>query len=127
MRNLSWYINRAFLSSPAELGYRMMELIRKKAEKKYNSTIRGCLVRRYHAMVNRCINPKCEDYKNYGGRGIECKFESIDDFRDYVMNELQVDPRGLDIDRIDNDGHYEKGNIRIVTHLENSRNRGHKL
>ena len=41
----------------------------------------------------------------------------------YVIDELRVDPRGLQIDRIDNDGHYEKGNIRFVTCVENNNNR----
>lgn len=41
----------------------------------------------------------------------------------YVVDILKVDPRGFDIDRIDNNGHYEKGNIRFVTHKENCNNR----
>jgi len=44
--------------------------------------------------------------------------QSADDFRDYVINELKVDPRGLQIHRIDNDGHYERGNIVFVTREE---------
>ena len=38
-------------------------------------------------------------------------------------DELKVDPRGLEIDRINNDGHYEPGNIRFVTRKENLANR----
>ena len=81
-------------------------------------------------MNQRCNNPEAQNYKYYGGRGIKNKFTSLDEFRDYVMNELRVDPRGLDIDRIDNSGHYEKGNIRFITHKENCQNRNkrkHKL
>jgi len=33
MRKLSWYFNRAFLTSPIEVGYRLKELLRKKYEK----------------------------------------------------------------------------------------------
>ncbi len=47
----------------------------------------------------------------------------IDEFRDYVTGVLGVDPRGLQCDRIDNEGHYERGNIRFVTAKENSHSR----
>ena len=64
-----------------------------------------------------------KDYKNYGGHGIKNKFKSTGEFVDYVINELQVDPCGLQIDRINNDGNYERGSIRFVTCSENNRNR----
>ena len=86
-------------------------------------TLIGGLHHRFDNMKKRCDNPKCDKYKNYGGRGIKCLFKSADDFIDYVVNVLQVDPRGLTIDRIDNNGHYERGNIRFVTHKVNCNNR----
>ena len=66
---------------------------------------------------------KNKSYKNYGGRGIKVKFACFEDFFDYVVNELRADPRGLTIDRIDNDGDYERGNIRFVSQVENLQNR----
>ena len=51
-------------------------------------------------------------------------FESLDDFRNYVIDVLKADPRGLQIDRINNGGNYEVGNIRFVTCLENNQNKG---
>lgn len=100
--------------------------IQNKADKKYRQTLKGYLYGRFYAMKYRCNNPKCECYKNYGGRGIKVKFKNTNEFVDYVINELKTDPRGLTIDRIDNDGHYEKGNIRFVTHKENCNNRKRK-
>ncbi len=91
--------------------------------KKFRNTIKGHLGQVYYALNYRCNNPKYSKYRDYGGRGIQNKFESLDDFRGYVANELKVDPRGLQIDRIDNDGHYEKGNIRFVTCTENNNNK----
>ncbi len=85
-----------------------------KYQKRYFNTIKGRLRRIYGSMKNRCNNLKHDHYKNYGGRGIELKF-TIDEFIDYVVNDLQIDPRGLEIHRIDNDGHYEKGNIEFLT------------
>jgi len=79
---------------------------------------------RYSNILSRCNNPGHSAYKYYGGRGIQVNFESCDEFVDYVIDVLQIDPRGLDIDRIDNDGNYEPGNIRFVTHKENLQNKG---
>lgn len=71
----------------------------------------------------RCNNPNFAGYKYYGGRGIKCLFRNTDEFRNYVIDELQIDPRGLQIDRIDNNGHYERGNIQFVSAACNMRKR----
>ena len=90
---------------------------------RYGATLVGCLRRRFNYMKARCGNPNTINYERYGARGIKVKFKNADEFVDYVINELQVDPRGLQIDRINNNGHYEKGNIRFVTAKVNSNNR----
>lgn len=89
---------------------------------RYYKTIKGYLRCIFNAINRRCNNVKAKDYARYGGRGIKNKFTS-DEFIDYVSNILQIDPRGLQIDRIDNNGHYEKGNIRFVTAKVNCNNR----
>lgn len=89
----------------------------------HKATIIGYLQSVFKNIKIRCDNPKWVAYKNYGGRGIKCLFENSDKFVNYVVNELQIDPRGLDIDRIDNDGNYEPGNIRFISHKENCSNR----
>ncbi len=92
-------------------------------KKEYYGTIRGHLRRVFNHINQRCNNPAIHNYSRYGGRGITNNFKSSDEFIDYIVYDLKVDPRGLQIDRIDNDGHYEKGNIRFVTNKENSNNR----
>ena len=94
----------------------------KKMRLKYLNTIKGHLRQVYGAMKNRCNNQTNNRYKRYGGRGIKCRFTS-DEFVDYVVNVLKVNPMGLQIDRINNDGHYEVGNIRFVTCKENNNNK----
>lgn len=93
----------------------------------YSNTIAGHLRRIYSGMKRRCNNLKDVSYKNYGGRGIKNKFKSVDGFINYVINNLGINGinqiKGLQIDRINNNGHYEKGNIRFVTCKENSNNR----
>ncbi len=115
--------------SPRAKGYyrknREEELRRKK--KKYN-TINGYLRVVFNNINQRCGNPKTHNYSRYGGRGIKCLFESVDRFIEYIMDGLGITNieqiKGLEIDRINNNGHYEKGNIRFVTAKENCSNRG---
>lgn len=91
-------------------------------KKQYYRTIRGYIRTIWNNICQRCNNPKNPHYKYYGERGIKVKFASFENFYDYIVKELKVEPRGLTIDRIDNDGHYERGNIRFVSQAENLRN-----
>ena len=70
-------------------------------------------------MRQRCINPKNRDYQNYGSRGIECRFETFTSF----IQELGPRPQGLTLERIDNNGHYEPGNVRWDTRRQQSCNK----
>ncbi len=88
--------------------------INSKVKKEYYRTINGYLRCVYGGIKRRCSVPKCKDFERYGSRGIKCLFTS-DEFVDYVVNDMKVDPRGLQIHRIENDGHYEPGNIQFLT------------
>jgi len=98
----------------------------KKAHKRHRQTISAHLRRVFNNAKRRCNNPECRDYRNYGGRGIEVRFKSFDGFIKHV-NSLGYDTynkiKDLQIDRIDNDGHYEPGNIRFTTRRDNLNNR----
>ena len=50
---------------------------------------------------------------------VEFRFESYEEF----LLELGPRPDGMTLDRIDSNGHYEKGNVRWATMLEQNRNR----
>lgn len=68
----------------------------------------------------RCINGN----KNYGGRGIEFRFDSVYEAAMWVINNLGVRPSPAhSIDRIDNNGHYEAGNLRWATVSEQNLNK----
>ena len=76
----------------------------------------------YLHMIRRCCNPQDTHYKYYGGRGIEvCEAwkQSREAFFDWAYPLWSA---GLEIDRIDNDGHYSPENCRFVTQKENNRN-----
>lgn len=65
-------------------------------------------------MKNRCKYPSNGNYKNYGGRGIKVCDEwsrSFLAYYDYTMS-LPDANKGLSLDRIDNNGNYEPGNVR---------------
>lgn len=74
----------------------------------------------YKDAKTRCSNPKRKDYDYYGGRGIEFRFISFVEFY------AELGPRPSvhhSVDRIDVNGHYEKGNVRWATKKEQSQNR----
>lgn len=95
--------------------------------KKYSKTPTGKLRQVFAGIKQRCYNPNCEYYEYYGGRGISCEFSSPEELINYVLEELKINPVGLQIDRIDNDGNYERGNIRFITAKENCNNRSNNV
>lgn len=72
----------------------------------------------YHGAKVRCSNPRQLRWKDYGGRGIEFKFQSFKEFYD----ELGPRPSGHSLDRIDVNGHYEKGNVRWASAIVQANN-----
>jgi hypothetical protein len=72
----------------------------------------------YHAARQRCLNPKDARYPDYGERGIEFRFQSFEQFF-AILGER---PSGLLLERIDNNGHYEPGNVKWATRSAQQRN-----
>jgi hypothetical protein len=75
--------------------------------------------RAYIAAKQRCTNSRTDVYKYYGGRGIEFRFASYNDF----FKELGRRPSAQhSLERIDNSRHYEPGNVRWATRTEQQNN-----
>ena len=80
------------------------------------------LANRYYAILSRCRG-KGYGASRYYGRGIKSEFLDVYDFIGYCLTLDGWDQPELEIDRINNDGNYVKGNLRFVTHQTNLRNR----
>jgi hypothetical protein len=77
--------------------------------------------------INRCYNPAHVGFKNYGARGITIYGPWMEDPLLFVayLDGLGPCPEGWSMDRIDNDGNYEPGNIRWASARQQHRNRRH--
>lgn len=77
----------------------------------------------WQSIIQRCENPKHEFFLHYGGRGIRICAEWRQSFEAFFRD---VGPRpasGYSVDRKDNDGHYEPGNVRWASRVGQARNR----
>lgn len=72
-------------------------------------------------MWQRCTDESRDDYARYGGRGITV----CEEWRDFAtfLADMGERPAGRTLDRINNDGAYEKTNCRWSTPVEQAANR----
>ena len=74
------------------------------------------------SMRSRCLKESDPNYFRYGGRGITVCDEWRDDFQAFWAY-MGDPPKGMSIDRIDNEKGYEPGNVRWATNKQQMRNR----
>ena len=108
--------------------------IRKMEKKVHGNTKHGHSLRNgkpspiyqsWKAMKARCQNPNHPDYNYYGGRGIKV-CERWMDFANF-LEDMGEKPKGLTLDRVDNNGDYEPSNCRWATPKQQAQNkRDHK-
>jgi hypothetical protein len=74
------------------------------------------------SMLKRCRCQTATQYKHYGGRGISVcpEWKDFATFKEWALSNGYR--RGLNLDRVNNDGNYEPGNCKFVDH---SANMGH--
>lgn len=79
--------------------------------------------KKWQQMNSRCYDSYHAGFKNYGGRGIAVCRRWRNSFDDYYADVGNPPFIGASIDRVDNDWHYEQGNIRWATRAEQNNNR----
>ena len=73
-------------------------------------------------MKQRCTNPNTESYKHYGARGIVVCEHWQGNFQNFLAD-MGVKPKGLSIERLNNDGNYEPENCIWADQKTQHRNR----
>ncbi len=83
------------------------------------------LYKTWVGMKQRCRNTRDTNYPKYGGRGIKI-YDAWDDFlafESWILENLGDRPEGMTLDRVDNNGNYEPGNLKWSTRGDQAKNR----
>jgi hypothetical protein len=78
----------------------------------------------WRSMLNRCYVPSTPNFYLYGERGVAVcdQWRGKGGFSQFYAD-VGRRPKGCSLDRIDNDGNYEPGNVRWATAKVQSNNR----
>ncbi len=77
----------------------------------------------WSSMKARCTNPSSHKWYLYGARGITVCEEWLLSFEAFIRDVGKRPSAKHQIERIDNDGNYEPGNVKWSTRKEQQRNR----
>ena len=98
----------------------------RKANTKHGGATRSGWSKEYRAwknMKSRCLDPNSKRYCDYGGRGITICERWLHSFENFLADVRRAPGPEYSIDRINNDGNYEPGNVRWATRKQQRQNR----
>lgn len=81
----------------------------------------------WKGIKKRCYQESYQHFDRYGGRGITMCKEWQEDFLAFYKDMGEPPTPEHQLDRIDNNGNYNKQNCRWVTRQENCRNRNFRV
>jgi len=120
-------IPESTLAKRADLGVPLD--LRQRAKRKLAARVPGIkttehpLYQRWKGMRARCYDVKHKDYPRYGGRGVRVCAAWNDDFWTFVADVGECPGPDYELDRKDNAGDYEPGNVQWSTKKKNGRNK----
>lgn len=94
-----------------------------RAEKAVHNAARSPELRAWMHARTRTTNPNYVGWQHYGGRGIQMCREWLNDFRAFLAHIGPKPSPEYWLDRIDNNGNYEPGNVRWATPKQQAANR----
>jgi hypothetical protein len=112
--------NRLIDGSTRSCGCLASEESRKRLTKhgEYRSTENAI----WNSMIQRCTNPKNQDWPNYGGRGVTVCSRWLT-FENFLSDMGRRPSKDHSLDRKESSGNYEPDNCRWATSIEQNRNR----
>lgn len=94
----------------------------RKSDKRVFNGVQTPEYRVWRDIKSRCLNEKCESFKNYGARGVSVCERWASSF-DNFLEDMGRRPFNLEIDRVDNDKGYSPENCRWATRSTQTSNR----
>lgn len=79
--------------------------------------------RAWNHMKDRCYNPNNTRYNDYGGRGITVCEAWRNSFEEFIADVGNRPNKFSSLDRINNEGNYEPGNVRWTSSTNQASNR----
>lgn len=120
--NSKYMVSGNIRRSALTIGYRISGCGNCESQSDYPKEYRA-----WRSMKTRCYNKNFEQFHRYGGRGITVCDAWLNDFNAFFAHIGKASSPEHSVDRKDNDGNYEPGNVKWSTALEQANNRHNTL